>query len=81
MRWYVYLLQCSDGTFYCGITTDLADRVARHNSGKGAKYTRSRLPVYLLYSEPAENRSAAAKREWVIKGMSRKEKLDLIAND
>lgn len=75
---YVYLLRCSDGTLYCGWTTDLDARLKAHNSGKGAKYTRSRLPVELVYSESYEDRHEALSREWHIKRLPRKEKLALI---
>ena len=61
---YVYLLRCSDGTLYCGWTTDLDKRLQAHNSGKGAKYTRSRLPVELVYYERWEDRHEALSREW-----------------
>ena len=73
------MLECSDGTLYTGITTELERRLDEHNnSPKGAKYTRARRPVTLVYSEELENRSAAAKREFAIKKMSKKEKLQLI---
>ena len=76
---YVYLLQCSDDTLYCGWTTNLQDRLAVHNSGSGAKYTRSRLPVQLVYYEEYEDRHEALSREWHIKhDMTREEKLALI---
>ena len=75
---YVYLLRCSDGSLYCGWTTDLAARLEAHNSGKGAKYTRSRLPVELVYYEEYEDRHEALSREWHIKRLSREEKLALI---
>ncbi|MBQ9663231.1 MAG: GIY-YIG nuclease family protein [Oscillospiraceae bacterium] len=77
---YVYLLKCSDDTLYCGWTTDLAHRVAAHNEGTGAKYTRSRRPVKLVYFEEHEDRHDALSREWHIKRMSREEKLQLISN-
>jgi len=76
--WYVYLLLCSDGTLYCGITNDLNKRVDKHNSGKGAKYTRCRLPVKIVYNECVENKSLALKREFAIKKMSRVEKVKLL---
>ena len=76
---YVYLLRCSDGTLYCGWTTDLSRRLRTHNSGRGAKYTRSRLPVELVYQEAYEDRHEALSREWQIKQMSRVEKEALIA--
>jgi putative endonuclease len=68
--WQVYILRCLDETFYTGITTDLKRRLAEHNGGTGAKYTRSRRPVILVYSEPALSRSAAARREYWIKKLS-----------
>ena len=75
--WTCYLLQCADNTLYCGITNDLDKRLAAHNAGEGAKYTRSRLPVKLAYTEICANKSAALKREYEIKRMSRKQKLAL----
>lgn len=77
---YVYILRCSDDTLYCGWTNDLEARVTAHNSGRGAKYTRSRLPAELVYSEEYESRSEAMSREWYIKRLSRSEKLELIAS-
>ncbi|MEX2536166.1 MAG: peptidoglycan editing factor PgeF [Trueperaceae bacterium] len=79
MSWYVYLLSCSDGSLYTGITRDPAQRESAHNSGEGAAYTRSRLPARLAYVEPAADRSAALKRELQIKKLSRHGKLELIA--
>ena len=76
--WYVYILRCADGTLYTGSTDDVERRVAVHNSGKGAKYTRGRRPVTLVYSEELENCSAALKREYAIKQLSRREKWNLI---
>ena len=76
--YYVYILKCRDGTLYTGITTDVQKRLATHNSGKGAKYTRSRLPVTLLYQEPQPDKSAALKRENAIKALTRPQKLALI---
>ena len=75
---YVYLLQCADDTFYCGWTTDIDARLAAHNLGKGAKYTRSRLPVKLVYHEVYEDLHDALSREWHLKRLSREEKLKLI---
>ena len=75
---YVYLLRCADGSLYCGWTTDLQARVRAHNSGRGSKYTRARLPVTLVYSETCEDRHEALSREWHIKRMSRAEKEKLI---
>ncbi len=75
---YVYLLRCSDGTLYCGWTTNPEKRAAAHNAGTGAKYTRSRRPVELVYCEEYEQRHDALSREAQIKRMSREEKLELI---
>lgn len=77
--WFCYLLQCADGTLYTGITNDLDRRLAAHNAGKASKYTRGRLPVGLLYTEPHQDRAAASRREVEIKKMSRAGKLALIA--
>jgi putative endonuclease len=75
---YCYLVQCHDETLYCGYTNNLDKRVKTHNSGKGAKYTKTRLPVKLVYSESFESKSEAMKREYEIKQLSRTEKLKLI---
>jgi len=75
---YVYLLLCADHTLYCGWTTDLTARVQAHNNGRGAKYTRSRLPVELVYYEAYADRHDAMSREWHIKRMTREEKIGLI---
>ena len=75
---YVYLLRCSDDTLYCGWTIELEHRVMAHNNGTGAKYTRSRRPVELVYFEEYQDRHDALSREWQIKRMSREEKLELI---
>jgi putative endonuclease len=77
--WTCYLLQCTDTTLYCGITNDLEKRLAAHNAGEGAKYTRSRTPVKLVYQEPCADRSVASKREREIKALPRAAKLALIA--
>lgn len=66
-EWHVYILRCADGTLYTGIATDISARLATHNAGKGAKYTRGRLPAELAYQEAAESQSAALKREHAIK--------------
>ena len=71
---YVYILRCADDTLYCGWTTELNKRLASHNSGRAAKYTRSRRPVELIYVEEYEDRHDALSREWHIKRMSREEK-------
>lgn len=75
--WVCYLLQCADGTLYCGITNDLEKRIAMHNAGEGAKYTRGRTPVTLAYAETCADKSAALKRERAIKRLSRADKLAL----
>jgi putative endonuclease len=75
---YTYILKCADDTLYCGWTNDLEKRLKAHNEGKGAKYTRSRLPVTLAYYEEYETSIEAQKREYQIKRLSRKEKLKLI---
>lgn len=69
--WYVYIVECGDGTFYTGITDDVKRRILTHNSGKGAKYTKSRGPVKLKYVEELRNRSEATKREMEIKKMKK----------
>ncbi len=74
--WYVYLLLCSDNTLYCGITNNIEKRLAKHNSGNGAKYTRGRLPVKLLKSFEVDSKSAALKMEHKIKKLSRTDKLN-----
>ncbi|MGC3996221.1 MAG: GIY-YIG nuclease family protein [Anaeromyxobacter sp.] len=76
--WTVYVLRCGDGTLYTGATNDLAARVKRHAAGRGARYTRSRLPVTLVHAEPARDRSAALRREAALKRLTRAEKLRLI---
>lgn len=79
-KYYVYIVECADGTLYTGFTTDLESRLKKHNSGKGAKYTRSRLPVRLVYSESYDEKNRALCREWHIKhDLTRKEKLSLFA--
>jgi len=78
--WFVYILQCSDSTLYTGVTTDIEARVHAHNHlTTGAKYTRVRRPVNLVYTEECESRSLAQKRESKIKSLSRTNKLKLIA--
>ena len=78
MNWFCYLLRCADDTLYCGITNDLDKRLAAHNAGTASKYTRVRLPVELVFSEPCADRSVASKREMEIKSLKRAEKLVLI---
>ena len=69
--WHVYLARCADGTLYCGVTTDVARRLAAHNSGRGARYTSGRRPVALVWSEPAATRGAALAREAAVKRLTR----------
>jgi putative endonuclease len=79
LHYFLYILRCSDDTLYTGITTDIQRRLEEHNSSaKGAKYTRSRRPVALVYTEEFEDRSSASKREYIIKRLSRAKKLALI---
>ncbi|MDR1292419.1 MAG: GIY-YIG nuclease family protein, partial [Clostridiales Family XIII bacterium] len=75
---YVYIAECADGTYYTGYTTDVKSRAKAHNEGKGAKYTRSRRPVKITYTETFDEKSEALKREAAIKRMSRKAKAALI---
>jgi putative endonuclease len=79
--WFVYLLRCADGTLYAGVSTDVARRVGEHTAGAplGARYTRARRPVVLVYVETAASRSEALRRERAIKAMTRVGKLALIA--
>ena len=76
--YYTYILECADKTLYCGYTNDIAARVRTHNLGLGAKYTKARLPVRLVYSEEYQTRSEAMSREAKIKMLKREEKLKLI---
>ena len=76
--WFVYILCCDDGSLYTGITNDLTRRGEQHNAGTASRYTRSRLPVLLVYQEAQGNRSVATKRELEIKALSRQEKESLI---
>lgn len=76
---YAYILRCGDGSLYTGWTNDLEKRLAAHSSGKGGRYTRSRLPVELVYHEVFETKEEAMSREWHIKKLSREEKLRLIS--
>ena len=79
-KWYLYILRCNDGTLYTGITTDVAKRFSQHNAGKGAKYTRGRVPLELVYQAECVDHSDALKQELYIKSLSRMEKLTLIEN-
>lgn len=78
MAWYVYILRCGDGTLYTGITDDVKRRLAAHRAGKGAKYTRGRGPLELVYQEQVPDKSAALRRELAIKRLSRPQKEQLI---
>ena len=78
---YVYVLECADGTYYTGYTTDVERRVAEHDAGDGAKYTRGRTPVSLVHVEPYDSRSAAMSREHEVKSYSRARKERLVADD
>ncbi|MCB1760923.1 MAG: GIY-YIG nuclease family protein [Gammaproteobacteria bacterium] len=77
--WYVYILECGDGTLYTGVARDPEQRLRLHQAGKGARYTRGRLPLRLCYSEPQQGQGAALRRELAIKKLSRSCKLQLIA--
>ncbi|HYG66739.1 MAG TPA: GIY-YIG nuclease family protein [Anaeromyxobacteraceae bacterium] len=77
--WVVYVLRCGDGSLYTGATNDLDARLARHAAGRGARYTRSRLPVALVHVERAAGRGAALRREAAVKRLTRTEKLVLVA--
>lgn len=79
-QWCVYILRCKDGTLYTGITDDLERRLEAHRAGKGAKYTRGRAPLTLVYREDCADHSAALKREYAVKQLSRAEKLRLCAD-
>ena len=78
MSWFVYILRCGDGSLYTGITDDVNRRLEAHRSGKGAKYTRGRGPLELVYQEELPDKSAALKREFAIKQLTRAEKLKLL---
>ena len=78
MNWYVYILECNDNSLYTGITNNLQKRIAAHNSGKGAKYTKARLPVKLVYKETYRKKGDSLKREFEIKKLKRIQKLNLI---
>lgn len=80
MSWHCYILRCADDTLYCGITNDLSKRIAAHNEGTAAKYTRTRGPVAVVYVEDCADRSSASKREMAIKKLKREQKIALIAS-
>ena len=75
---YTYIVRCKDDTLYCGWTNNLEKRIASHNSGKGAKYTKTRYPVELVYYETFDTKEEAMRREYAIKQLTRKQKLELI---
>ncbi|MCF6209658.1 MAG: GIY-YIG nuclease family protein [Gammaproteobacteria bacterium] len=81
-NWFVYILRCADGSLYTGVATDLQRRLQEHNDGgaQGARYTRARRPVSLVYSESAESRSAACRREAAIKKLHKTDKERLVSN-
>jgi putative endonuclease len=78
--WFVYVVRCRDGTLYTGISRDVDARVAKHNQGKGARYTRGRIPVTLLHSERKSSQGAALRREAAIKALPRRHKLVLVGD-
>ncbi len=77
-KWFVYMLRCGDGSLYTGITTDVEHRLAVHRSGKGAKYTRGRGPLELVYTELCQTHGDALRRERSIKDLTREEKIALV---
>ena len=76
----IYIVECVDGTYYTGWTNDLENRLAAHNAGTGARYTRGRGPVRLVYQEECEDKQAAQRREWVIKKLTRAQKEQLVSS-
>lgn len=78
MSWFCYLLECADGSLYCGVTNDVAKRLAAHNAGKGARYTSGRRPVRLVWSEACATRGEALRRELAVKALPRAAKLRLV---
>lgn len=78
--WFVYIVECADGTLYTGISNEVEKRVADHNNGRGAKYTRGRRPVVLKYIEKTDSKSEALKKEYEIKHLSKKDKEGLFAD-
>lgn len=76
--WYLYILKCKDGSYYTGITLELERRLEQHKQGKASRYTRARLPVEMIYSEPCRNHSKALKREYEVKALTRREKESLL---
>ena len=80
MKYYVYILKCADGTFYTGVTKDLEKRIDRHNRGRGARYTRGRVPVTIVYHEESANVQSALARERYLRKLPRTKKNELINN-
>ena len=80
-KWYLYILRCGDGTLYTGISNDVDKRLAAHRAGKGAKYTRGRGPLELVYREELPDHSAALKREYEVKALPRAEKEKLTKDE
>ena len=78
---YTYMLRCADGTLYTGWTNDLDKRLAAHNAGRGGKYTRTRIPVVMVYAETHEDKRDAQRREYAIKRLTREEKLRLLESE
>ena len=78
--WFVYIVRCNDDTLYTGMTNDIVRRIDQHNAGTASRYTRVRRPVELVYQQQVESRSAALKREYAIKQLTRKQKEQLIQN-
>ena len=79
MGWFVYILECNDATYYTGITTDIGRRIQEHEEGRGAKYTKGRAPLKIVYREECEDRSSASKREMEIKSLSKEDKVALFS--
>jgi len=79
MKWYVYIVECRDGSYYAGITTDLQRRIGMHNAGVASRYTRTRRPVRYRYAEASSSQSEALKREFEIKGWRRQKKAALFS--
>ena len=79
--WFLYILKCSDGSFYTGISNNIEERLKQHNSGKASKYTRARRPVVLIYTEELDGKSQALKREMEIKRLNRKQKEQLVGKN
>ncbi|OQW71811.1 MAG: endonuclease [Proteobacteria bacterium ST_bin11] len=81
MTWSVYIIECDDGSFYTGISTDVHRRFLQHGAGQGAKYFRARRPLKVIYAESGHTRSSASRREAAIKTLSRVEKMELIVSE